>query len=148
MVRAAAKKKQPAKSLEQRLWDAADALRGNQEPSEYKHVVLGLVFLKYISDRFATRRAELETELVADGIPADRLADFLEARDEYTSHNVFWVPADARWDAIQARAKLPTIGTDIDTAYGFEGTFVESAEFVTADGDKCPRYRTDSVSSN
>jgi type I restriction enzyme M protein len=116
MARAAAKKKQPAKSLEQRLWDAADALRGNQEPSEYKHVVLGLVFLKYISDRFTARRAELEAELVADGIPADRLADFLEARDEYTSHNVFWVPADARWDAIQARAKLPTIGTDIDTA--------------------------------
>ena len=116
MARAAAKKKQPAKSLEQRLWDAADALRGNQEPSEYKHVVLGLVFLKYISDRFTSRRTELEAELLADGIPADRLADFLEARDEYASHNVFWVPADARWDTIQARAKLPTIGTDIDTA--------------------------------
>ncbi len=112
----AAKKTAPAKSLEQRLWDAADALRGNQEPSEYKHVVLGLVFLKYISDRFTTRRSHLESELIADGIPEERRGDFLEARDEYASHNVFWVPAEARWDAIQAKAKLPSIGTDIDTA--------------------------------
>lgn len=79
----------PIKSLEQRLWDAADALRGNQEPSEYKHVVLGLVFLKYISDRFEARRRELEAELVADGMPENRIADFLEVRDEYKSKNVF-----------------------------------------------------------
>ena len=110
------KKTATAKSLEQRLWDAADALRGNQEPSEYKHVVLGLVFLKYISDRFEARRNELEQELTADGIPADRLDDFLEARDEYASHNVFWVPTDSRWESIQAKAKLPTVGTEIDTA--------------------------------
>tara|TARA_Y100000815_G_scaffold264154_1_gene279497 strand:+ start:596 stop:2590 length:1995 start_codon:yes stop_codon:yes gene_type:complete len=113
---AKAKPAMPTKSLEQRLWDAADALRGNQEPSEYKHVVLGLVFLKYISDRFEARRRELEAELVADGMPEDRIADFLEARDEYKSKNVFWVPEDARWKAIQDRAKLPTIGTDIDAA--------------------------------
>jgi len=94
------------KSLEQRLWDAVDALRGNQEPSEYKHVVLGLVFLKYISDRFESRRKVLEAELIRDGLPAERLADFLEDRDEYASHNVFWVPAEARWQAIQSRAKL------------------------------------------
>ncbi|MHB1164366.1 MAG: type I restriction-modification system subunit M [Candidatus Nanopelagicales bacterium] len=112
----AAKKPAPTKSLEQRLWDAADALRGNQEPSEYKHVALGLVFLKYISDRFTARRAELEKELAAQGIPGHRLADFLEDRDEYASHNVFWVPAEARWESIQARAKLPTIGTEIDAA--------------------------------
>lgn len=114
-----AAKSKPAKStksLEQRLWDAADALRGNQEPSEYKHVVLGLVFLKYISDRFEARRRELEAELVADGMPENRIADFLEARDEYKSKNVFWVPEEARWTAIQDRAKLPTIGTDIDAA--------------------------------
>jgi type I restriction enzyme M protein len=106
----------PAKTLEQRLWDAADALRGNQEPSEYKHVVLGLVFLKYISDRFTERRTAIEAELAADGIPEQRRAQFLEDRDEYAGHNVFWVPADARWDTIQARAKLPSIGQDIDTA--------------------------------
>lgn len=110
------KKSAPAKSLEQRLWDAADALRGNQEPSEYKHVVLGLVFLKYISDRFEARRHELEAELTAEGIPTNRLVDFLEARDEYASHNVFWVPTDARWESIQAKAKLPTVGADIDAA--------------------------------
>ena len=110
------KKTAPPKSLEQRLWEAADALRGNQEPSEYKHVVLGLVFLKYISDDFEARRRELESELIADGMPEDRLDDFLEARDEYASHNVFWVPTDARWETIQAKAKLSTIGTDIDHA--------------------------------
>ncbi|WP_240641216.1 type I restriction-modification system subunit M [Nocardioides ferulae] len=113
---AKAKPAKPTKSLEQRLWDAADALRGNQEPSEYKHVVLGLVFLKYISDRFEARRRELEAELVADGMPENRISDFLEVRDEYKSKNVFWVPEEARWKAIQDRAKLPTIGTDIDAA--------------------------------
>lgn len=111
----------PAKSLEQRLWDTADALRGNQEPSEYKHVVLGLVFLKYISDRFEERRNAIKAGLSdpnsEDYIPNEaRHAEFLESRDEYTSHNVFWVPADARWQTIQDHAKLPTIGQDIDKA--------------------------------
>jgi type I restriction enzyme M protein len=111
----------PAKTLEQRLWDAADALRGNQEPSEYKHVVLGLVFLKYISDRFEERRQVIEASLSdpssADYIPNEaRRAQFIEDRDEYRSHNVFWVPAEARWQHIQDRAKLPTIGQDIDAA--------------------------------
>ncbi len=120
MARRAAKPKQ-AKNLEQRLWDAADALRGNQEPSEYKHVVLGLVFLKYISDRFEERRKAIEITLSDpdsdDYIPNEaRREQFIESRDEYTSHNVFWVPADARWDSIQAKAKLPSIGQDIDKA--------------------------------
>lgn len=120
MARSATKPKQ-AKTLEQRLWDAADALRGNQEPSEYKHVVLGLVFLKYISDRFEERRKAIEIALSDpesdDYIPnAARREQFIESRDEYTSHNVFWVPADARWDSIQAKAKLPSIGQDIDKA--------------------------------
>src|SRR3954465_11947633 len=89
----------PVKTLEQRLWEAADALRGNQEPSEYKHVVLGLVFLKYISDRFEERRAAIEATLAdpesEDYIPnPERRARFVEDRDEYTSHNVFWVPAE------------------------------------------------------
>lgn len=60
-------KQQRTKSLEQTLWDAADKLRGNQEPSEYKHVVLGLIFLKYISDRFDEQRTIITEELVADG---------------------------------------------------------------------------------
>lgn len=110
-----------AKTLEQRLWDTADALRGNQEPSEYKHIVLGLVFLKYISDRFEVRRQAIEAALTDpdsdDYIPNEvRRAEFLEQRDEYTSHNVFWVPEGARWQHIQDRAKLSTIGQDIDRA--------------------------------
>lgn len=109
------------KSLEARLWDAADALRGNQEPSEYKHVVLGLVFLKYISDRFETRRKDIESTLSdpssEDFIPNEaRRLQFIEDRDEYTSHNVFWVPAEARWESIQSQAKLPEVGQVIDTA--------------------------------
>lgn len=114
-------KAKPTKTLEQRLWEAADELRGNQEPSEYKHVVLGLVFLKYISDAFTSRRVELEAELCnedsADYIPnAERRAKFLELREEYTGHNVFWVPEGARWDDLQSKAKLPEIGQLIDQA--------------------------------
>ena len=114
MARAA--KPKPQKTLEQTLWEAADKLRGNQEPSEYKHVVLGLVFLKYVSDRFEERRKALEAELAADGIKPERLPDFLEDRDEYTSHNVFWVPELARWGYIQSVAKQPEVGQQIDQA--------------------------------
>ena len=112
----AANKPSVQKTLEQTLWEAADKLRGNQEPSEYKHVVLGLVFLKYISDRFIERRHSIESSLAEDGIKPERWAAFLESRDEYSGHNVFWVPEDARWETIQSRAKLPSIGQDIDQA--------------------------------
>ena len=115
MARPAVKSKQQ-KTLEQTLWEAADKLRGNQEPSEYKHVVLGLVFLKYISDRFEERRKTLEDELVADGIKPARIESFLEDRDEYKSQNVFWVPELARWGYIQSVAKQPEIGQLIDKA--------------------------------
>lgn len=115
MARRAAKAK-PSRTLEQTLWDAADKLRGNQEPSEYKHVVLGLVFLKYISDRFEERRDALKGELAADGIKPERIASFLEDRDEYTSQNVFWVPEQARWGKIQSMAKQSEIGQQIDQA--------------------------------
>lgn len=110
------KQSKSTRSLEQTLWDAADKLRGNQEPSEYKHVVLGLVFLKYISDRFEERRTTLKTELVDEGIKPERVGSFLEDRDEYTSKNVFWVPEAARWQAIQNSAKQPQIGELIDSA--------------------------------
>lgn len=103
-------------TLEQTLWEAAEKLRGNQEPSEYKHIVLGLVFLKYISDRFEERRDEITASLEEDGIPEERRTEFLEDRDEYVSQNVFWVPENARWNYIQSRAKLPTVGQDIDAA--------------------------------
>ena len=109
-------KTKATKTLEQTLWEAADKLRGNQEPSEYKHVVLGLVFLKYVSDRFEERREQLKAELAADGIKPERFESFLEDRDEYTAQNVFWVPELARWSYIQSVAKLPIIGEDIDQA--------------------------------
>lgn len=121
MARPKTKAPAPARTLEQTLWEAADALRGNQEPSEYKHVVLGLVFLKYISDRFEDRRAAIAKSLSdpnsPDYIPNEkRREQFIEDRDEYTAQNVFWVPAEARWQYIQDRAKLPSIGQDIDAA--------------------------------
>lgn len=115
MARRAAKPK-PTKTLEQTLWETADKLRGNQEPSEYKHVVLGLVFLKYVSDRFEERRDALKSELADDGIKPERIESFLEERDEYTSQNVFWVPSLARWDHIQSMAKQSEIGQQIDQA--------------------------------
>lgn len=88
------------------MFKAADKLRGNMEPSDYKHVALGLIFLKYISDAFEARHKAL---LAEDPKAA-------EDKDEYLADNVFWVPKDARWSHLQANAKLPTIGTLIDDA--------------------------------
>lgn len=98
----------PAPELDyaDKLWKAADKLRGNMEPSDYKHVVLGLIFLKYISDAFEVRHAEL---LAED-------AQVAEDRDEYLQDNIFWVPKKARWSHLQANAKQSTIGTLIDDA--------------------------------
>ncbi|MBY5424837.1 type I restriction-modification system subunit M [Rhizobium leguminosarum] len=98
------------------LWAAADKLRGTIDAAEYKHVVLGLIFLKYISDAFETRRGALRAELEADGLSGTSLEDLLESRDEYTAENVFWVPPEARWMEIQAKGKTPTIGKLIDDA--------------------------------
>ncbi len=115
MARRAPKAK-PAKTLEQTLWDAADKLRGNQEPGEYKHVVLGLVFLKYVSDRFEEHRALLEEELAAEGFEPDQIEMLLNSEDEYRRDNVFWVPSLARWSHVQSMAKQPEIGQTIDQA--------------------------------
>src|SRR5688572_33487956 len=81
----------PARDLDyaDRLWQAADKLRGQVDAAEYKHVVLGLLFLKYISDAFEARRAQLKAELVKDGIPEDRHAGLLENSDEYTAERIF-----------------------------------------------------------
>ena len=79
-------------SLETTLWKAADKLRGSMDAAEYKHFVLGLIFLKYVSDAFAQRREEIERELAEDGITGDRAAQFLEDVDEYVGRGVFWVP--------------------------------------------------------
>lgn len=98
------------------LWQAADKLRGSIDAAEYKHVVLGLIFLKYISDAFDTRREELKAELEADGLSGQSLENLLESRDEYTAENVFWVPPEARWAEIQTKGKTPNIGKLIDDA--------------------------------
>ena len=91
------------------------------EAAEYKHVVLGLVFLKYVSDAFTTRRLELEASLTDpnsdDFIPSQNRRDrILDSRDEYTSNNVFWIPEHARWEHILENAKQPRIGQFIDEA--------------------------------
>lgn len=92
--------------FEAELFKAADKLRGNMEPSDYKHVALGLIFLKYISDAFEAKHSEL---LAEDPQAA-------EDKDEYLAHNVFWVPKQARWSHLKANAKQSTIGTLIDEA--------------------------------
>jgi type I restriction enzyme M protein len=76
------------------LWKSADTLRGQVDAAEYKHIVLGLLFLKYISDSFAARREELKQELEADGIAGPQLEGLLENRDEYTAERVFWGPTN------------------------------------------------------
>jgi len=95
--------------LEKTLWQAADKLRNNMDAAEYKHIVLGLIFLKYISDAFDEFYIQLEAEKAETG--ADP-----EDKDEYTAERVFYVPPSARWKWLQGRAKLPTIGKDIDDA--------------------------------
>ena len=92
--------------FESTLWSAADQLRGSMDASEYKHPVLGLIFLKYISDAFEEKHAQLVQEPDAD--PEDR--------DEYTAEHIFWVPPDARWSQIAAKAKSPQIGEIVDKA--------------------------------
>ena len=98
------------------LWAAANELRGQIDAAEYKHVVLGLLFLKYISDSFEARYDKLKEELEAEGIPDDQLESLLESRDEYTAENVFWVPPGARWSHLQNQASRSDIATLIDDA--------------------------------
>lgn len=96
--------------LEKKLWKAADKLRKNMDAAEYKHIVLGLIFLKYISDAFEELYAKLSSpEMQAEG--ADP-----EDKTEYAAEKVFYVPPSARWKWIQGRATLPTIGKVVDDA--------------------------------
>ncbi|WP_433368330.1 type I restriction-modification system subunit M [Streptosporangium sp. CA-115845] len=102
------------------LWKAADKLRGSMDAAEYKHFVLGLVFLKYVSDAFAERRDAIAEELAADGIEGDAAERLLDDPDSYMSEGVFYVPEPARYDQVAARAKTPpggmTVGEVIDSA--------------------------------
>ena len=92
--------------FEQQLWQTADKLRNNMDAAEYKHVVLGLIFLKYISDAFEEKYNELKQDPMAD--PEDR--------DEYLAENIFWVAPEARWQYLIDHARQPTIGQTIDNA--------------------------------
>ncbi|MBN1830426.1 MAG: SAM-dependent DNA methyltransferase [Deltaproteobacteria bacterium] len=92
--------------FEDKLWAAADKLRGNMDAAEYKHVVLGLIFLKYISDAFLEKFNALKQDKHAD--PEDK--------DEYLADNIFWVPHEARWDHLRNNARRPEIGTLVDDA--------------------------------
>ncbi|MEM3486585.1 MAG: class I SAM-dependent DNA methyltransferase [Candidatus Methanomethyliaceae archaeon] len=94
--------------FEQTLWLAADKLRNNMDAAEYKHVVLGLIFLKYISDAFEERYNALQAEVDQGADPEDP--------DEYRAENIFWVPKEARWGYLQENAKQPNIGKLIDDA--------------------------------
>lgn len=98
----------PDLGFERELWKAADALRNNMDAAEYKHVVLGLIFLKYISDAFEAKHAELEAERDEGADPEDP--------DEYRAENVFWVPKEARWSFLLGNAKQPTVGKMVDDA--------------------------------
>lgn len=94
--------------FEATLWKAADKMRNNMDAAEYKHVVLGLIFLKYISDAFEERHTQLLAEVDQGADP--------ESKDEYLSENIFWVPKEARWSHLQANAKQSTVGKLIDDA--------------------------------
>src|SRR6266478_9767636 len=109
--------------FEAQLWAAADKMRGHMDASEYKHLCLGLIFLKYISDAFEEKREQLlfgfsdpKSEWFIKDEP--QRADAAENRDEYLAANVFWLPPDARWHTIKAKAKSPEIGKVIDDAMG------------------------------
>jgi len=125
-TKAKSAKLQPATSLammEKTLWATADKLRANMDAAEYKHIVLGLIFLKYISDSFAGRRAELTRKLLDENddyylgdYDPEALNSELEDRDYYREVNVFWVPEVARWESIRAAAKQVDIGKRIDDA--------------------------------
>src|SRR5215467_2591105 len=95
-------------AFEAKLWAAADALRNNMDAAEYKHVVLGLIFLKYISDAFETKHAELDAQRSQGADPEDP--------DEYRAQNIFWVPSEARWTYLKSMAPQPTIGQLVDDA--------------------------------
>ncbi len=112
MAKTRSKKNDSAANLgfEAKLWLAADKLRNNMEAAEYKHVVLGLIFIKYNSDAFEEMRAKL---LAGEG---DYAGSDAEDADEYRAENVFWVANEARWSHLQKNAKQPTIDKVVDDA--------------------------------
>ena len=117
------KKEAPAKDFKAVLWASADKVRTQMDAAEYKHLLLGLIFLKYISDTFAEHQEKVlkqvsdpSSDFYLGDDPSDH-KDALEDRDYYTQENVFWVPAEARWESLRNQAKQPDIGQLIDKAF-------------------------------
>ena len=111
-----------ADDFKQTLWKAADKLRAQMDAAEYKHIVLGLIFLKYISDTFIKQQDRVKS-MVSDpssdyfiSEDPEEYAEELEERDYYIQDNVFWVPQDARWETLRSKAKQPDIGSLVDGA--------------------------------
>ncbi|MDJ0355593.1 class I SAM-dependent DNA methyltransferase [Paenarthrobacter sp. PH39-S1] len=93
------------KELKDTLWKAADKLRGSMDASQYKDVILGLVFLKYVADAFEERRGQVQAELTAAGLNEEQIGQLIDDTDEYTGRGVFWVPERARWEYLAEHAK-------------------------------------------
>ena len=111
-----------SKDFKQTLWKTADKLRAQMDAAEYKHIVLGLIFVKYISDTFVKQQDKVEqmvsepsSDYFISDIPEEYAAE-LEDRDYFTQDNVFWVPQEARWETLRSKAKQPDIGSKIDDA--------------------------------
>ena len=113
------------KELKDTLWKAADKLRGSMDASQYKDVILGLVFLKYVSDAFDERRAGIRSELTAEGYDDDQIGELIDDTDEYTGRGVFWVPANARWGFLAENAK--GLGPSMDTHERSIGALIDEA---------------------
>lgn len=120
------------KELKDTLWKAADKLRGSMDASQYKDVILGLVFLKYVSDAFDERREQIRTELEADGLNEDQISQLIDDVDEYTGRGVFWVAARARWGYLAENAKgLPAMAGEAPKAIGL--LIDEAMDLISAD---------------
>ncbi|MGH3402945.1 MAG: type I restriction-modification system subunit M [Streptosporangiaceae bacterium] len=104
------------RALHDTLWKAADKLRGSMDAAQYKDFVLGMVFLKYVSDSFAERREQIRADVLADGVPESRLESFLDDVDEYKREGIFWVPENARWNVLAQQTKGGNPGAIIDDA--------------------------------
>ena len=108
--------------IKTKLWKSADKLRAQVDPAEYKHIVLGLIFLKYISDKFEAQQEKIRqmvSDPASDYFISEDVEDYkseLEERDYYIQDNVFWVPQGARWTKLRSQAKQPDIGSIIDSA--------------------------------
>lgn len=139
----------PVKEFQDTLWKAADKLRGSMDASQYKDIVLGLVFLKYVTDAFDARREELRAELEEDGASAEDILEDLEDRDAYLEKNVFWVAETARWDYLKRHSKGKTEGAGGE--FKSIGKLIdEAAEALMADnpsleGTLQRNYNSDSV---